>query len=352
MTVEEALRYNDDVDIESIICIGGWKAKSNDDGYEALISVIHQNLNHTADRFTPACRGCVASRIQNPNNFNAKCTTCPTPRLWPQGNPTKDPDFRQAVQKVGLDTMHLTSLTASPLNPVQYRSAVRFMMNSATIYSIMIAAMFSLSCHLYLRANEVVKIHYDDIEWERVHIVSGIVEAIPFLISGKEETARIRLWLWRNPKNPELCPVSLFLFWMSLCRYRGCAYLFPRLRANAANRTHINFIKRLPNENDKPITYSMYDNALIRLLPPSAISAEIRLTTHTGRKTAVYLAMVGGAKDSDMKLDARMESDDTLRKYKGDNQTNINLQALGPNENRQQSRSDVEPQLEDFKDLI
>ncbi|KAJ3297306.1 hypothetical protein HDU76_006631, partial [Blyttiomyces sp. JEL0837] len=352
MTVEEALRYNDDVDIESIVCIGGWKAKSNDDGYEALISVIHQNLNHTADRFTPACRGCVAARIQQPNNLHAKCSTCPTPRLWPQGNPTKDPDFRQAVQKLGLDTMHLTTLSASPLNPLQYRDAIRAMMTHATVYSTMIATMFALSCHLYLRANEVVKLHYDDVEWEKIHIASGIVEAVPFLISGKEESTRIRLWLWRNPKNPEICPVSLFLFWISLSRFRGRAYLFPRLRANASNNTHKNFLKRLPNVDEKHITYSMYDNALMRFLPPSVISAQIRLTTHTGRKTAIFLAMVGGAKDSDMKLDARMESDDTLRKYKGDNATVIELQSLGPNENRNRSHSDLELHLEDFMDVI
>ncbi|KAJ3274034.1 hypothetical protein HDU76_010750, partial [Blyttiomyces sp. JEL0837] len=188
--------------------------------------------------------------------------------------------------------------------------------------------MFALGCHLFLREHEVANLTFADLVWTESVIQGGNIECILFLIAGKEEIGKKRLFLWRNRVNPELCPVNIFLLWMSLIKNRTTGTIFPRIRdlQRGTIQDHIRHAERA--DFRKHITYNAFDKALMHFI--GELFPELRLTTHTMRKTSFFIALIGGADNLTIMVAARISSHDTMVKYLHDNRTKFErAKALG-----------------------
>ncbi|KAJ3289585.1 hypothetical protein HDU76_007515 [Blyttiomyces sp. JEL0837] len=295
-----------------IKCIGGWNDPKIMNQFLSAMTRLHKSRKQTS-AYQDDCKLCIRDG-KGCHEHSQKAF------LFPRGNPRNSEDVQNTVHDITIDKGDYEENGDKPLLPPEMMAIRQKLLSSNDKKDLQMWVMILLAIKLFLRADEVLNLTFDGdthgfnrVDWNLTTIhESGMIKGLTFKVSGKSEnrlingkaTAKyVNLTGWFDDDHAEMCPVRALLIYLHVCKPQG-KYLFPAdLDPNHP-------------KHEEPMPYDQFNirfQAICQELLPRAKFD--RFGTHTCRKTAYLLAILGGGVESDICQSARHADMNTALRY-------------------------------------
>ncbi|KAJ3287457.1 hypothetical protein HDU76_007820, partial [Blyttiomyces sp. JEL0837] len=292
--------------------IGGWNDPKIMNQFLSAMTRLHKSRKQTS-AYQDICKLC-ARDGKGCHEHSQKAF------LFPRGNPRNREDVQNTVHDITIDKGGYEENGDKPLLPPELMMIRDKLLSSNDKKDLQMWVMILLAIKLFLRADEVINLTFagdehgfNRVDWNLTTIhETGMVKGLTFKISGKSEnrlingkaTAKyVNLTAWNDDDHPEMCPVRALLTYIHICKPQG-EYLFPA----DLDPTH--------PKHQVPVSYDQFNirfqEICAELLPRAKLD---RFGTHTCRKTAYLLAILGGGAESDICQSARHADMNTALRY-------------------------------------
>jgi hypothetical protein len=297
-----------DVDGKVIKCSNDWKDPNNVDGFHSAVRLLHDSHGHCG-QYEDHCHKCL--ELAPEDQFKGCRSHSKNPRLMRRGNPVVSQAWKDCVLASDKDGEHYVRRGCSQLLPSDLRCLRAYLLSCNCLPALQLLVIIFLAVRLFLRSDEFANIKFEDILEGSTIVKENGVEGVVLKVKGKYDDAPRNLTLWADDECPDLCAVRLLLVYLFLTGIKG-GYLFPdnvelnNMPADGICRTRLSkkkLMSRLP-----------------RLFVDVLKKADMRLGTHTFRKTAYLLAVWGGGEISDIMFSARHKSLQEAEGYRLDAQ--------------------------------
>lgn len=223
---------------EVIKAVGQWKSPVNIRRARTAINMIHQPFRLCRGDYKFACPACVKSN--EPLDFTGmgrqwrSCVDHSSGALLRvSGNPVMEEKCKKvyAQTESDLDAKHTVSGNVQ-LTPSQVRRIRDNLFNSGggnNLYNMQTYVMMLIGIHLFLRADEVISLGFDNFQMDAAQVESpeNRVDSLVVWVKGKTDKHRVFLRLYRDDENPDFCPIRHLLCYIQATGLKG-GCLFPK----------------------------------------------------------------------------------------------------------------------------
>lgn len=308
---DDVVRYDDGTTVTGE---GLWNSPSNEDQFMAAMTKLHQYRGHDGP-YHEACAEC--GREQAPIGCHHHRYH---PMLSRRGNPTRSEVVQRFKEALDMATAGYIAAGCSAMTPAVLGRMIETLVSCNRAWELMLATLVLVAVSLFLREDEVTGLQYEDIQWDMsLQNADGSVEYVVVRVQGKTDKHPAILVLYRNRRCPQLCPVTLLVWWLSMSGIRS-GYLFPPF----ARFQHMGRWAPACNAVEERVSRTTVHDALRRVLGQVAGTGN-KWGTHTCRKTGFLIATFGGATEADLLHAARLKSVQTLAMYRRDAKTLLDV---------------------------
>ncbi|KAJ3158083.1 hypothetical protein HK101_001402 [Irineochytrium annulatum] len=170
---------------------------------------------------------------------------------------------------------------------------------------------------LFRVGNPTVAQELRDRNREQTKALSGYKPEV-IKVEGKADKHPVNLIIWSHPEVPEL-DLLPHLFTYLYFRGHSSGYIFPDFKST---------------DPDIPMDYEAYQHRFTTLCSKILSHRDARYGSHSGRKTAYFLATWGDGNQNDMMLSARHKDPATAARYMSDGSALLELAKVQPDWDR------------------
>ncbi|KAI9341777.1 hypothetical protein DFJ73DRAFT_535037 [Zopfochytrium polystomum] len=286
---------------DPITCEGTWRDLLNVEQFQSAVSVLHRARGNDGSYHEP-CRRCLAAKIKSRTGCARHAGE---PKLFRTGNPCESDSFRsmaKGLKKNMGDYFPHGDSALSLFDLIRIRTAL---LRRGTRADLQLWVMIIVSVKLFLRSDEILGLAFDSNAGTRNYVFwdcssvsgDGALDVLAFSIRGKCDRAPTTLLLYRDDQFPELCPIRAILQYVHECHVKR-GYLFPQT----------DVLDKLTAEGDgycpTAVPFEDFHNALTGICH-QVLDRPASIGTHTLLKTAYFLAVWTGAKETPLRHAAR-----------------------------------------------
>lgn len=300
---EEAVR---DVDGNEVVCSGEWIDPSNVDGLRTSVAMLHQ-IYEQAGEYKDVCLDC--KLLPTENSFKGCTAHSGFPRLRRQGNPVESETWRNYAKKNTKAGAEYQRHGCEQLLPSDIRRLRNYLIASNTVEGLKLYLIIIIAVKLFLRSDEFGNIEFSDIVAGMTVVTASGVEALVFRVKGKSDPIPVELFLWEDEDYPEFCGLRHLWVYLFLTGIKG-GYLFPTDEE----------LNNMPADGvcQTAESYCTVMSKLQELFATVLCKPDVKLGTHSFRKTAYLFAFWGGGLMDDVMKSGRHKTLEHAQKYKKD----------------------------------
>ena len=277
---------------------GGWNNPKGEWILTAGITGLHQNHGHTGEGYCKPCGKCMRKLDQSKGCVHH----VGQPLLRRMGDPTKCQDYRNAkifFQKAGKDYVEKG---CSQLLPADVRRMHDNLMSAPCLANLQMWTIMLTATLLFLRWDEYHDIKGEDFKEELFHIpgTTKVVEELALAVKGKADSIWVTLKLVADHLFPEMCGPRTLLLYLDAINWKG-GYIFPSMKEINEKMNDPNFDGIYTTHVD----YEKFNKELQELVAKVLPGRNLKIGSHTFRKTGYCLAIFGNACHADLRKLAR-----------------------------------------------
>jgi hypothetical protein len=313
----------------NIHCIGTCRNYQSFDVFFAAIRQIHKCNGHGGD-FSDICPQCATlynnaqqelehlTEQQQPL-MSLKCQHCTRPSYYRMGNPCSDENqqnLRRWLQKESSNRGYQVTPTDSllPSDLFDIHDQVQrggFSNTDLEFYTLTLCGIY-----VYARFDTFHDIEYNDLDSPECrnlfNVSSTMLECLAIKVKGKNDPNWLFYQIFFNDEQPKVCFLRHLLVWLHVSGISNGS-LFPDVRDldNPQLREH------------SKMDHAKYVSWLSAFVNNCRFSAGLKIGTHTLRRTAYLLAVLGGGSFPDVMRNARHRDELSAKKYYTDAQQTL-----------------------------
>jgi hypothetical protein len=271
---------------------GDWKSPGPIYKFRAAMGYLHKLYDNLCQQYFSKCQYCVALQLNNntPGTYRSCVNHAGHPQLRELGDPTNSTIYKDEEGAARCRVEAHVVRGSMQLLPGDVRD-LRDHLIGTDVKSLQIYVMILLGIKLFLRADELLSITMDQFDKTLSVVNADDVRAIGLWIKGKSDKTKKGLYIFEDEKCPEFCPLRHLLVYLSITGITT-GYLFPYFKKG----------EPIPTHGEIKWTYAYWRKFLKKLIrlycgtKKLIDEKELRIGTHTLRKTAYLFAIWGTLK--------------------------------------------------------
>jgi hypothetical protein len=313
---------------ENISSIGSCSNYQSFDVFFAAIRQIHKCNGHGGD-FSDICLQCLALYTSQQELFalaeqpqphlSMKCPHCTRPSYYRMGDPCSDVNqhnLRKWLHKESSNRGYTVTPTDSLLPSDLFDIHAQVHSGGYSDIDLEFYTLTLLGIYVYARFDTFHDVEYNDLDSPEVRKLfnssSTLLECLAIKVKGKNDPNWLYYQIFFNDEQPKVCFLRHLLVWLHVSGI-DTGSIFPDIRD--LENPHL-------REHSK-MDHAKYVSWLASVVRNCRNSHDLKIGTHTLRRTAYLLAVLGGASFQDVMRNARHRDEESAKKYYTDAQQTL-----------------------------